>query len=1013
AVAVDAAGAAYVAGCTHSADFPIANALQAAHAGVNSDAFVAKVSADGSALAYATYLGGTDEDFINGLAVDSLGRAVVVGETYSTDFPLANAVQAGHRGGLTEGFVARLDAAGSSLDFATYLGGADDDSANGVAVDTAGRVYVAGQTRSVDFPTVNAIQTTRQGTDADAFAAKFTASGTGLLYATYLGGSGRDGATSVAVNANGSAVVVGATASADFPVANPSQAAFAGGETDAFVAKLSPNGAMLQYATYLGGSQFDWATSVALDGGGQAYAAGFADSADLPTANGLQTVIGGQHDAFLVKLSHDDDGNGTADLPTLDTVTVTEQTESPLSMAGGGGDPTGLALAPQAPVAMSLYTVTDTAINQAICNDGTPAVFYYRRGDGSGTNKWQIYLEGGGFCNDVASCNARYITNRQLMTSNGAAPTRMGGGILNPDPVLNPDFHNVNTVFIHYCSSDSWGGDREASADTGNWHFRGKRIIEAVVATLQDPAKIPSPNLADATHVFFSGTSSGGVGAMSFVDWLTAELPWATVKGMNDAGWAIQVAPYNPTFRTWYETFEMGHSFWNGTVDASCAAAYPATPYYCYLGMLAVPHVSTPFFVHAAQLDQELLNTFLGLTPPYDLNEEAYALTYAGLVRDSLAPFPAVFSPRGRFHGILNTVRFFNLSAGGLTLRPMLGTWYNNTAGPIKIVEINRPPTATFANTSGVINEGQSATLTFSGVTDPDPGDTALGFRYGFDCTNDGTFELQHVPTASFACAYADSGTYTAHGRVKDDLGAARDYTIQVTVLNVAPIVAAGADRIVYRNDVVNLSGSWTDAAGALDGPFAWSWDLTGDGLADTSGTAAYGVSVPATTSFATEGFYTLEFIVTDKDGGQGKDSLVVEVLNRPPDCSAAAPSTATLWSPNHEFVPITILGVTDPEGDSITITVDSIWQDEITDGNGDGNTEVDGQGVGTSVAQVRAERAGGGDGRVYHISFTAADGHGGLCSGTVLVSVPHDQNSPGGEAVDGGALYDSTIGTP
>jgi hypothetical protein len=133
--------------------------------------------------------------------------------------------------------------------------------------------------------------------------------------------------------------------------------------------------------------------------------------------------------------------------------------------------------------------------------------------------------------------------------------------------------------------------------------------------------------------------------------------------------------------------------------------------------------------------------------------------------------------------------------------------------------------------------------------------------------------------------------------------------------------------------------------------------------------------------------------------------------LNEPPDCSAAAPSIASIWPPNHKFVAIDVLGVTDPDGDPITITIDSIRQDEPTDTVGDGSFAPDGIGVGSSTAEVRAERSGSeqvpGDGRVYHVGFSAEDGQGAACTGVVLVSVPHSQN--GDAAVDGGALYDAT----
>jgi hypothetical protein len=152
-----------------------------------------------------------------------------------------------------------------------------------------------------------------------------------------------------------------------------------------------------------------------------------------------------------------------------------------------------------------------------------------------------------------------------------------------------------------------------------------------------------------------------------------------------------------------------------------------------------------------------------------------------------------------------------------------------------------------------------------------------------------------------------------------------------------------------------------------------------------------------------------------DGDGNGIFDSPILydltAIWNRDPVCDQAYPSIDTLWPPNHMFVPVEVLGVTDPDGDPITITIDSIWQDEPVDTFGDGTFAPDGQGIGTAIAEVRAERSGNpnvpGNGRVYHIGFTATDGLGGSCSGEVATGVPHDKKDI---PVDDGALYDSTL---
>ncbi len=128
---------------------------------------------------------------------------------------------------------------------------------------------------------------------------------------------------------------------------------------------------------------------------------------------------------------------------------------------------------------------------------------------------------------------------------------------------------------------------------------------------------------------------------------------------------------------------------------------------------------------------------------------------------------------------------------------------------------------------------------------------------------------------------------------------------------------------------------------------------------------------------------------------------------NSPPDCSAAGASATILWPPLHWLAPIDVLGVTDPDGDPVSVTVDAVFQDEPVMGKGSGRTAPDAVGVGGETVQVRVERSGGGDGRVYHIEFTASDGQGESCSGEVTVGVPHDLDHP--QPVDGGALFDST----
>ena len=221
-LAVDASGYAYMTGRTSSGNFPTLSAFQPIFGGV-SDAFVAKVNPAGSGLIYSSYPGGSDnENFFlplpdSDIDVDAFGNAYVIGSTKSLDFPTTLGSFDTTLDGFTDAFVAKVGATGSLI-YSTYLGGCCEDEANGVAVDASGNAYVTGRTPSTDFPTENPIQATLADAGlGDLFVTKLNADGSGLVFSSYLGGSGSDEAHAIALDASGNAYVTGFTLSADFP----------------------------------------------------------------------------------------------------------------------------------------------------------------------------------------------------------------------------------------------------------------------------------------------------------------------------------------------------------------------------------------------------------------------------------------------------------------------------------------------------------------------------------------------------------------------------------------------------------------------------------------------------------------------------------------------------------------------------------------------------------------------------------------------------------------------------
>jgi uncharacterized repeat protein (TIGR01451 family) len=257
-------------------------------------------------LQYGTFFGGTGLDGANALAVDSSGNAYITGYTQSPNLPRSSSSP--FQGGLNgpgDAFVAKINAAGTALIYTTYLGGSGNDQGAGIAVDSAGDIYISGETTSTDFPIVgigpsNGLSTTYQGGNTDGFVSVLNSSGNFLVFSGYLGGSGDDVARALTLDGNGNIYVTGYTNSTTLTgiTSESSQPANAGGY-DAFITKLTTTGAIL-YCTFFGGSGDDQAYGIALDSTGNPYIAGQTTSPSLPSSS---TLRHGSQDAFVAEFS--------------------------------------------------------------------------------------------------------------------------------------------------------------------------------------------------------------------------------------------------------------------------------------------------------------------------------------------------------------------------------------------------------------------------------------------------------------------------------------------------------------------------------------------------------------------------------------------------------------------------------------------------------------------------------------------------------------------------------------
>jgi len=317
--------------------------------------------------------------------------------------------------------------------------------------------------------------------------------------------------------------------------------------------------------------------------------------------------------------------------------------------------------------------------SEAVCNDGSPAAYYFRRGSGAGARSWIIHLQGGGICTSITDCDARRDSEKHQaafrMTSNGLPQRIQGKGIVSTSPEINPDFYNFNHVIVHYCSSDAYAGDRAASAETGGYHFRGNKIVTAVIASLQDRDLIPSPNLQDATDMLFSGVSAGGAGVVLNLDRVAEQVPDIPVRGLSDGAWQSPLLEdYGQEAGSFATFLKALYEFYNLQPDDSCASTGDRLQ--CKIGPETVPYLSTPLFVVRDQLDG---------FPSLSSSEAAFV---SQAMRDSLAPIPNAFSTRLNVHTLIDDDELFSTVAIKDTLlREVIANWYFEREGITKLID--------------------------------------------------------------------------------------------------------------------------------------------------------------------------------------------------------------------------------------------------------------------------------------------------------------------------------------
>lgn len=736
AIAIDSSGNAYVAGETDSSNFPVsANAFQATYKGTSNqttNGFVAKLSSDGTALIYSTYLGGTGVngvggDSIGGLAIDGSGDAYLTGGTFSSDFPSSsNAYQTTNKAApiqLSNAFVTKLNPTGTALIYSTLLGGSGDsnsppynggDAASAIIVDSAGNAYVAGGTGSADFPMAgDSFQTENNAlglAETNAFIAELNANGSSLLYSTYLGGSGLSTPTATAIGdfAGGIALdsaaniyVNGSAVSLNFPVsANAFQSINLGGDNGcSFVAKIDPSNASLFYSTYLCQSAGDSvAGGIAVDSAGDAYVTGIANSDNFPvTPNAFQSVNNGSKlgvsNAFLTEFN-----------PTLTNLLYS-------TYFGGSGS---------------------TLCIGGHCNpfgDSAQALALDSSGD--------VYIAGTAFSSNFPTTEGAYQTSHSNFGASFVAKFDLASAVLTTETTTaitssgNPQTVGAQVTFTADVTANSGSG-----IPTGTVGFSvdgGAQTNESLKGTGQ--AAFSATTLTPGTHAIlasYSGDTNYTASSATLSETIigpAASIAAVSGSGQTTANGSVFASPLvaivkdtngNPVSGAAVSFSGTGLAFSSTTVTTGSNGEASVTATAAAAGSLTAA-ASTNGVAGAAEFSLTATMTSLGAaaTPAFSVSGGTYSSAQTVTVTDTTSGATVYYTTNGSTPTTSSTQYTGPITVSATEMVEAIASapGYTNSAVATAAYTINIPqPSFTLASSpaSATIGSGQSATLTLT-----------------------------------------------------------------------------------------------------------------------------------------------------------------------------------------------------------------------------------------------------------------------------------------------------------
>lgn len=864
--------------------------------------------------------------------------------------------------------------------YSTFYGHVGFDTPRSIVIDTDGLAVIAGEVGQgypSDFGYVN-------NNNRNAFVAKLNADGSGLIYSSVLSGTAFEEANKVILDSQSNPILVGRTLSSDFPTTANAYQTTLKGLSDTFVAKLSSDGRTLLFSTLLGGASSEGGYTLALDNDGGIYVGGHTGSFDFPLVSPIQSGPYQFSPMFISKLSGDGSslqfstyfglcaglkqsevrdmavdpsGNlyvvGISECPTFPTL-------NPAQNYSGGYDVVLLKLRSDHTLVYSTFlggTADEDTLSMALDNNGEVIV--------------------GGL---TKSTNFPVTANAVQSTFGGGGDRGIGDAFF---AKLSAD--GSRFVYATYFGGNNYDFVWKAAIDKGhNAYFVG--YTTSTNFPLLDSIKTIKEGTTDAFVVMIGPNGS--------------PVYYSTMFGGNrdDAAYAVAVS-------------NAGEVFVAGTTDS---LNFPVTPTAfdklnsqdAFVVKLSKMELA-PFAISGA--DQSISEgepVTLDGSQSYDPNGDvitSYTWSQvagpAVLLNTSNPQRPTFTAP--------------DVPTGGATLTFQLVVNDGVLASAAVVVNV----TVKNVNHAPVADAGIDQTVTEGALVN-------LNGAQSYDSDNDTlSYQWQQVSGATVVLSDPSSSAPTFNAplvttsaslqfslTVSDgSLTATDQITVLVENVNHPPVADAGVDQTVNEGSQVTLDGR--NSSDPDNDLLSFSWTQLSGGQVVLSDTI-----VPTPQFQAPQvglGGDTLVFGLRTNDGAinSAEDTVSVKVLdlNDPPACTLAQPKHPLLWPPNHKLVPIVITGISDANNDQVTLSITRVEQDELVDGHGDGDTARDAF-YHAGWAFVRAERSGAGDGRIYIIYFTATDGQGGSCSGSVKVGVPKNRNTA---PVDSGLRYDSTLYTP